>query len=105
MPPTLSTRIHWPWDWPLRVEPWKPRRRITWHMPGWPQPTASSANGRQWAGRCTRCLRMRPNFAALVRAEFARWWTADYAENFIDVLRKAGLEVPPGNAAAAPVAG
>jgi hypothetical protein len=50
-------------------------------------------------------LRMRPNFAALVRAEFAKWRTADYAENFIDVLRKAGLEVPPGNAAAAPVAG
>jgi hypothetical protein len=50
-------------------------------------------------------LKMRPNFAAVVRAEFAKWWTADYAVHFIDGLRKAGLEVPPGNAAAAPVAG
>jgi adenylate cyclase len=50
-------------------------------------------------------LRMRPNFAALVRAEFAKWWTAEYAEHFIDGLRKAGLEVPPANATAVPVAG
>ncbi len=50
-------------------------------------------------------LSLRPNFAATVRAEFSKWWTAEYAEHFIDGLRKAGLDVPPGNAAAAPVAG
>jgi hypothetical protein len=61
---------------------------------------------REAAGRALHeLLRMRPNFAALVRAEFAKWWTADHAENFIDGLRKVGLEVPPGNAAPAPVAG
>jgi TolB-like protein len=50
-------------------------------------------------------LRFRPNFAALVRAECAKWWTLEYAELFIDGLRKAGLEIPPGNAASVPVAG
>jgi adenylate cyclase len=50
-------------------------------------------------------LRLRPDFAATVRAEFAKWWTPEYGELFIDGLRKAGLEVPPGNATAAPVTG
>ena len=50
-------------------------------------------------------LSLRPNFAATVRAEFAKWWIPEYVELFIDGLQKAGLEVPPGNTAAAPVAG
>ena len=41
-------------------------------------------------------LRLRPNFAALVREEFAKWWNPEYAELFIAGLRKAGLEIPPG---------
>lgn len=49
-------------------------------------------------------LRLRPNFAALVREEFAKWWTAEYAGHFIEGLRKAGLELAPGNVTAAPVA-
>jgi TolB-like protein/tetratricopeptide (TPR) repeat protein len=45
-------------------------------------------------------LRLRPNFAALVRGEFEKWcWTTEYAELFVDGLRKAGLEVPPGTPA------
>ena len=41
-------------------------------------------------------IRLRPNIAALVREEFAKWWNPEYAELFIDGLRKAGLEIPPG---------
>jgi len=41
-------------------------------------------------------LRLRPDFAATVRAELAKWWTPEYVEHFIDGLRKAGLDVAPG---------
>ena len=41
-------------------------------------------------------LRLRPNFAALAPAEFAKWWDPEYAELFMGGLRKAGLEIPPG---------
>ena len=35
-------------------------------------------------------LRFRPDFATLARAECAKWWFPEYAELFIDGLRKAG---------------
>jgi TolB-like protein/Tfp pilus assembly protein PilF len=38
-------------------------------------------------------LRLRPDFAATVRAELAKWWTPEYVQHFIDGLRKAGLEI------------
>jgi hypothetical protein len=61
---------------------------------------------REAAGTALReLLRMRPNFAALVRAEVAKWWSPEYVELFIDGLRKAGLAVPPADASAAPVTG
>ncbi|MGB7737468.1 MAG: TIR domain-containing protein [Steroidobacteraceae bacterium] len=47
-------------------------------------------------------LRLRPDFAATVRAEFAKWWSPEYVELFIDGLRKAGLTVPPADAPAEP---
>ena len=40
-------------------------------------------------------LRLRPDFAAAARAEFAKWWRPQYAQHFMDGLQKAGLEVPP----------
>jgi TolB-like protein len=40
-------------------------------------------------------LRLRPDFASIVRREFAKWWTPEYAEHFLDGLRKAGLEIAP----------
>ena len=42
-------------------------------------------------------LRLRPDFAAKVRAEFEKWWAPTYAEAFLDGLRKAGLELPPSS--------
>lgn len=45
-------------------------------------------------------LKLRPNIAALVREEFAKWWNPEYAELFIDGLCKAGLEIPPAPSAA-----
>jgi Tfp pilus assembly protein PilF len=50
-------------------------------------------------------LKVRPDFAAIARGVLRQWWTPEYVEQLIDGWRKAGLEVPPGNAAAAPVAG
>ena len=44
-------------------------------------------------------LRLRPDFASVVRGEFAKWWEPEYAEHFIDGLRKAGLEIAPADAA------
>ena len=44
-------------------------------------------------------LRLRPDFAFIVRREFAKWWTPEYAEHFLDGLRKAGLEIAPADAA------
>ncbi len=44
-------------------------------------------------------LRLRPDFAFIVRREFAKWWTPGYAEHFLDGLRKAGLEIAPADAA------
>jgi tetratricopeptide (TPR) repeat protein len=41
-------------------------------------------------------LRLRPDFASIVRREFAKWWTPEYTEHFLDGLRKAGLEIAPG---------
>jgi len=40
-------------------------------------------------------LRLRPDFAFIVRREFAKWWTPEYAEHFLDGLRRAGLEIAP----------
>ena len=204
---SASTWIPWPWDWPLRVERWKPLRRITWRTHGLAQAfysrkefesfrnaveravalnsmdgysiaflgelltyTGDWKRGLELAGRARRTqspppgmvlvrrllpcapasaistaqspvcsepacrvtgastpglaachtqlgdrdaagkalhelLSLRPNFAATVRAEFAKWWIPEYVELFIDGLQKAGLEVPPGNTAAAPVGG
>jgi TolB-like protein/Tfp pilus assembly protein PilF len=45
-------------------------------------------------------LKLRPNVAALAHAECAKWWAPDYAESFIDGLRKAGLDVPAAGAEA-----
>jgi hypothetical protein len=39
------------------------------------------------------------------RKELGKFLDPELVEHVIDGLRKAGLEVPPGNAAAAPVAG
>ncbi|HEX7253744.1 MAG TPA: tetratricopeptide repeat protein, partial [Thermoanaerobaculia bacterium] len=38
-------------------------------------------------------LKLRPDFAAKVRAEFEKWWEPAYVESFLGGLRKAGLEV------------
>jgi tetratricopeptide (TPR) repeat protein len=46
-------------------------------------------------GALQRLIGIRPDFASVVRREFAKWWTPEYAEHFIDGLRKAGLEVVP----------
>jgi TolB-like protein/Flp pilus assembly protein TadD len=47
------------------------------------------------AGRALReLLKLRPAFAATVRADGEKWWEPDYVERLIDGLRKAGLNVP-----------
>jgi tetratricopeptide (TPR) repeat protein len=38
-------------------------------------------------------LKLRPDFASTVRAHMENWWAPEYVEQFIDGLRKAGLEV------------
>ena len=38
-------------------------------------------------------LKLRPDFAANVRAEFEKWWEPAYVESFLDGLRKAGLDI------------
>ncbi len=46
-------------------------------------------------------LQLRPDFAAMARHEFAKWWDPEYVEHLIEGLRKAGLDVPaPAQAAA-----
>ena len=39
-------------------------------------------------------LALRPNFAAVVRQEYAKWFDREQVEPIIDGLRKAGLEIP-----------
>jgi len=52
-------------------------------------------------------LALRPDFAAVARQEYAKWYDAEQIEQLIDGLRKAGMEIPenPRRAAiAGPVA-
>ncbi len=39
-------------------------------------------------------LKLRPDFAASVRADIEKWWEPEYVERLIDGWRKAGLDVP-----------
>jgi TolB-like protein len=39
-------------------------------------------------------LKVRPNLAATLRSDLAKWWEPEYVERLIDGLRKAGLDVP-----------
>jgi hypothetical protein len=60
------------------------------------QAALAAANGqageRQVAANALRELvRLRSEFASIVRGEFAKWWPPEYVEHFIDGLRKAGL--------------
>jgi adenylate cyclase len=44
------------------------------------------------AGKALReRIRLRPEFASVVRGEFEKWWPPEYVKHFIDGLRKAGL--------------
>ena len=38
-------------------------------------------------------LALRPDFAAVARQEYAKWYDAEHIEQLIDGLRKAGLEI------------
>src|SRR5262249_13508373 len=55
-------------------------------------------------------LKIRPDFAAVGRAELKKWWNDELVEHLIDGLRKAGLDVqktapaPAISSAAIPVA-
>jgi TolB-like protein/Tfp pilus assembly protein PilF len=50
---------------------------------------------REAAGKALReLLRIRPDIASILRSHVERWWAPDYVEQFIDGVRKAGLEVP-----------
>jgi TolB-like protein/Tfp pilus assembly protein PilF len=40
-------------------------------------------------------IALRPDFAATAHQELAKWWQPDLVAQFIDGLRKAGLEIPP----------
>ena len=58
------------------------------------------------AGEALReVLALKPDFAEGARDQFGKWYLPQLFEQLIDGLRKAGLEVPPGYAAAAPVTG
>ena len=39
-------------------------------------------------------LALRPDFAAVARQEYAKWYEAEHIEQMIDGLRKAGMEFP-----------
>ena len=58
---------------------------------------------REAAGRAMReVLKLRPDLASVARSFMGQWWTREYAEQLIDGLRKAGLEIAAGNATAPP---
>jgi TolB-like protein/Tfp pilus assembly protein PilF len=49
---------------------------------------------REAAGKALReLLRIRPDVASILRSYVERWWAPDYVEQFIDGIRKAGLEI------------
>ncbi|MGH8092442.1 MAG: adenylate/guanylate cyclase domain-containing protein [Chthoniobacterales bacterium] len=48
-------------------------------------------------------LKFRPELPAMMRTQVEKVWNPEYGERFLDGLRKAGLEIPPGNEAATPV--
>jgi TolB-like protein/Tfp pilus assembly protein PilF len=71
------------------------------HLPGhWGMHAAVAASCGQLGERDTAAkairdlLKLRPDFAAIVRTEFKKWWEPAYVESFFDGLRKAGLDVP-----------
>jgi superfamily II helicase len=39
-------------------------------------------------------LALRPDFAAVARREYAKWYDPEDIEHLVDGLRKAGLEIP-----------
>ncbi len=47
-------------------------------------------------------LALRPDFATAARREYAKWYEPELVEHMIEGLRKAGLEVSPEKASAAP---
>ena len=58
---------------------------------------------RDAAGKAVRdLLNLWPDFAATVRKVIEKWWTPEYGEHLIAGLRKAGMEIAPANASAAP---
>ena len=61
---------------------------------------------REAAGKALHeLLKLRPDFAATVRAELAKWWTPEYVDLFIDGLRKAGLVIAAASDAGAALPG
>ena len=48
-------------------------------------------------------LALRPDFADAARQEYAKWYSPELVEQLIDGLRKAGLEIQPEEATAAPI--
>jgi TolB-like protein/cytochrome c-type biogenesis protein CcmH/NrfG len=49
-------------------------------------------------------LALRPDFGAIARDQFGRWYLPELVEQLIDGLRKAGLDVPPAASAGPPEA-
>ena len=48
-------------------------------------------------------LALRPDFAAIARDQFGKWYLPELVEHLIDGLRKAGLDVPAASAPVRPV--
>ena len=58
---------------------------------------------RDAAGKALRDLhKLRPDAAATVRKDFEKWWEPEYVDRVLEGLRKAGLEIAPKGAVAAP---
>jgi TolB-like protein/Tfp pilus assembly protein PilF len=65
-----------------------------WGMHAMRAITYAQLGERDAAGKALRdLLRLRPDVAATVRGDLAKWWEPEYVETFIDGLRKAGLEI------------
>ena len=59
---------------------------------------------REAAGKALRrLLEIRPDFADIARQECEKWWDPELAEQMLDGLRKAGLEIPPAPGSTASV--
>ena len=56
--------------------------------------SANSAGEKKRRRRFEDLLALRPDFAAMARQEYAKWYDAEHIEQIVDGLRKAGLECP-----------